>query len=51
VLRNMLFQIDPVDPITFAAMPLLLIGVALLAAYQPARRAVRLDPIRALRSE
>jgi ABC-type lipoprotein release transport system permease subunit len=47
----MLFQTDPLDPVTFVWVPLMLLGVALLAAYQPARRAVRLNPIRALRAD
>ena len=51
LIGSMLFQTDPLDPVTFVWVPLMLLGVALLAAYQPARRAVRLNPIRALRAE
>jgi putative ABC transport system permease protein len=50
-MTKMLFSITPTDPATFASVAGVLIGVALLAAYIPARRATRVDPIVALRAE
>jgi putative ABC transport system permease protein len=51
VMRGMLFQVGATDPVTFVVVPLLLVGVAVLASWLPARRATRVDPIEALRSE
>ena len=51
VMKSMLFGVGATDPVTFVIMPLVLIAVALLASYLPARRATRVDPIDALRSE
>jgi putative ABC transport system permease protein len=51
LLRNLLFSVTPADPVTFAAVPLLLLAVAAVACFGPAHRATRVDPLSALRSE
>ena len=43
--------VNPHDPLTFAATPLILGAIALFASYVPARRATRIDPLLALRTE
>jgi ABC-type antimicrobial peptide transport system permease subunit len=48
-IASQLYRVHPVDPTVFAAVPLILMVVALLASYVPARRAARVDPIVALR--
>jgi putative ABC transport system permease protein len=51
LMKTLLFQVQPTDPLTFAGVSLVLGGAALLACYVPARRALRIDPLQALRSE
>ena len=51
VLGSMLYEVTPADPVTLVSAAILLLFIALLAAYLPARRASRIDPISALRYE
>ena len=51
VVRRFLINISPTDPLTYAAVAMLVVLVALVACYIPARRALRVDPIVALRHE
>jgi putative ABC transport system permease protein len=50
-MRGMLYKIDPADPVTFAGVAALVLIVATLAALIPARRAMNVDPMIALRHE
>ena len=51
VMTGLLFEIKPTDPITFAAVAAMMVGVAAAASYLPARRAASIDPVTALRAE
>ena len=51
ILTSMLYEVKSTDPITFGSVGLLLIAVAFLASYFPARRAAKIDPMEALRYE
>jgi predicted permease len=51
MMRDLLYGVDPIDPLTFLLAPVMLLGTALLAAALPARRAAAADAARALRAE
>jgi len=51
LMKSLLFGVTPLDPLTYAAVPLVLAAAALLASYLPARRAALVDPVEALKAE
>ncbi len=50
-MRALLYEVEPTDPLSLVGVAMLLIGVALVASWSPARRAMRIDPIALLRDE
>ena len=51
LMEGLLFSVSRTDPVTFAAVPIAMVAVAVLACYVPARRAMQVDPVIALRAE
>jgi putative ABC transport system permease protein len=51
LMSSLLFGITPLDPLTYATVPVFLLAAAALASYVPARRATIVNPVEALRSE
>ena len=51
VMRSLIYNVSPADPLTFAAVGLMVMGIALLACWLPARRATKANPMVALRAE
>jgi len=51
VLKNLIYEVSPADPLTFSSVALMVIAIAVLACYVPARKATQADPMIALRAE
>ena len=51
VMESILYEVSTTDPLSFTVAPVVLVGVAFLATWLPARRAARVDPVEALRAE
>jgi putative ABC transport system permease protein len=51
LMRSLLYEVKPTDPVTFVGVSLILLLIALLASWLPARRAAKVDPMEALRYE
>lgn len=51
LMSTLLYEVSPMDPITYVSVPVILLGAALLASYIPARKATTIDPVDALRAE
>lgn len=51
LMKSLLFEVSPADPLTYLAASAFLILAAILGSYLPARRATRIDPVEALRAE
>jgi ABC-type antimicrobial peptide transport system permease subunit len=51
LMKSLLFGISALDPLTYAAVPVVLVAAAVLASYLPARRAAAVDPVEALKAE
>jgi ABC-type antimicrobial peptide transport system permease subunit len=51
LIRTQLFRVEPTDPVTLLAVALILLSVVFVAMFIPARRALRIDPVRVLRGE
>jgi ABC-type antimicrobial peptide transport system permease subunit len=51
LVRSLVYNVSPTDPLTFAAVAIMVLAVALLSCYLPARRATRADPMITLRAE
>jgi ABC-type antimicrobial peptide transport system permease subunit len=51
LMRTLLFGVSPVDPLSFTAVPLILVAAAAVASFLPACRAASINPVSALKSE
>ncbi len=51
MVSSLFYGVSAIDPVTFLGIPLVLVAVTVIASYVPARRAMRVDPVEALRDE